>query len=172
MGATCDEVITDYMTTYYNYYGVEKGTAGSGSTARSASDDKYEAIANSNIIKILCDAFQLSDTSGLGLSNAELLAQADLAAEAEEYIQSLGLTDAEIAQLKTNLGAAAESENSAPGGESSSTDESSNVEDSSGSSSGTPDTGDHSNAASYAVTAILALVALTVLIQSKKQYRM
>ena len=34
---TYDEVVADYMVTYYNYYGVEPGT------------DKYDAIANSNI---------------------------------------------------------------------------------------------------------------------------
>ena len=39
MGATFSEVVDDYMTTYYNYYGVEPGT------------DKYTAIAESNIIR-------------------------------------------------------------------------------------------------------------------------
>ena len=91
MGATYDEVVEDYMLTYENYYSVEKGT------------DKYNAIASSNIIKTLQDAFGVAD-----------LAKADLAKEAEEYIKSLGLTDSEIAALKANLGAAA-SDPSNPG---------------------------------------------------------
>ena len=81
MGATYDEVIEDYMVTYYNYYGVEEGT------------EKYEAIANSNIIKSLQKAFGVED-----------LSKADLAAEAKEYILSLGLTEEEVTNLMVNLG--------------------------------------------------------------------
>ena len=66
--------------TYYNYYGVEPGT------------EKAELITESNIYKILCDAFELSDPYA-----------ADLSLEAAEYIRSLGLSDEEIAQLKHNL---------------------------------------------------------------------
>lgn len=84
MGATYDEVIEDYMKTYTNYYGVEKGTA------------KYDAIANANIIKTLQSAFGVSD-----------LKSADLAKEAAEYITEIGLTSAEVAALKSNLSAAA-----------------------------------------------------------------
>ncbi|MBP1557575.1 MAG: tyrosine-protein phosphatase [Oscillospiraceae bacterium] len=82
-GATIDEVIEDYMITYTNYYGVEKGT------------EKYNAIAQSNIVKTLKNAFGVED-----------LAKADLAAEAAEYIVSIGLSNAEVAQLRANLGAA------------------------------------------------------------------
>ena len=80
MGATYEEVVTDYMVTYYNYYGVEPGT------------DKYTAIANSNIIKSLQTAFGVAD-----------LAAADLDAEAVEYLIAIGLTEAEIAALTANL---------------------------------------------------------------------
>ena len=80
MGASLDEVVTDYMVTYYNYYGVETGS------------EKYAAIAKSNIIKSLGRAFDVSD-----------LAVADLREEAAEYIREIGLTDAEIAALRTNL---------------------------------------------------------------------
>ena len=79
-GATYEEVIADYMLTYINYYGVEPGT------------DKYDAIAESNIIKSLSKAF-----------GAEDLKTTDLSAEAEEYIRSLGLTDGQIASLRKNL---------------------------------------------------------------------
>ena len=80
-GATYDEVVEDYMVTYVNYYGVEPGS------------EKYNAIAQSNIIKSLQAAFGVED-----------LSKAKLADEATEYIKSLGLTDKQIAQLKANLG--------------------------------------------------------------------
>ena len=83
MGATYEEVVADYMVTYTNYYGVEVGT------------EKYNAIANSNIVKSLQNAFGVED-----------LTKANLAAEAREYVKSLGLTDAEISALIANLGGA------------------------------------------------------------------
>jgi len=79
MGASKDEVIADYMTTYFNYYGIEKGTA------------KYDAIANSNIVKSLKTAF--------GIESLDT----DLAKEAAEYLAQIGLSDSEIASLKANL---------------------------------------------------------------------
>ena len=81
MGATYEEVVADYMVTYYNYYGVEPGT------------DKYNAIANSNIIKSLKTAFGVED-----------LTTADLAAEAEEYLRTIGLGAQEVANLYVALG--------------------------------------------------------------------
>lgn len=80
MGANYDEVIGDYMVTYYNYYGVQPGT------------DKYKIIAEDNIVATLEKAF--------GVEN---LKEADLEKEAYEYIHSLGLNDNEIANLKDNL---------------------------------------------------------------------
>ncbi len=79
-GASYEEVLADYMITYYNYYGVEPGT------------EKYDAIAKSNIIKSLERSF-----------NIENLAAADLKAEAAEYMAEIGLTADEIAQLAANL---------------------------------------------------------------------
>ena len=79
-GATYEEVVADYMVTYVNYYGVEPGS------------EKYNAIAQSNIIKSLQRAFEVED-----------LSKADLSAEAAEYIRSIGLTDKEVATLKENL---------------------------------------------------------------------
>jgi hypothetical protein len=80
-GASYEEVVADYMTTYENYYGVEKDS------------EKYTAIAGSNIIKTLETAFAVED-----------LEMADLQAEAEEYMRQIGLTDAQIGKLKENLG--------------------------------------------------------------------
>lgn len=83
MGAGYDEIIADYMTTYYNYYGVTKDEA------------RYDVIANSNIVKSLQRAFGVDD-----------LKAANLAAGAEAYLKTIGLSDAEIAALRTNLSAA------------------------------------------------------------------
>jgi protein tyrosine/serine phosphatase len=83
MGATIDEVIDDYMRTYYNYYGVEEGS------------EKYDAVVNSNIIKTLNANFKVDDVY-----------KADLVAEAEAFfMQNVGLTEDEVAALKAKLGA-------------------------------------------------------------------
>ena len=82
MGATIDEVIEDYMETFYNYHGVERGT------------EKYDVILNINIINTLTTTFKVSD-----------IYQADLAAEAEEYLmEDVGLSADEVAALKAKLG--------------------------------------------------------------------
>ena len=80
-GHSYDEVVQDYMVTYYNYYGVESGT------------EKYNIIAENNIIKTLETVYEVED-----------LEKADLRREAEEYILQLGLTKQELSQLKSNLG--------------------------------------------------------------------
>ncbi len=87
MGATYDEVVADYLKTYTNYYTVVDGKQ------QALSQETLDAIANSNIIKTLQTAFDVQD-----------LKTADLAAEAEEYIKTIGLNDEEIAALRKNLG--------------------------------------------------------------------
>ncbi len=79
-GASYEDVVTDYMQTYINYYGVEQGT------------QKYDTIVKSNITKSLMSAFGVED-----------LAEADLSKEAQDYISSLGLSLEEINMLKNNL---------------------------------------------------------------------
>ncbi len=81
MGATLDEVIDDYMVTYYNYYGVEEGT------------EKYAAIVKNNLIKVLNTTFRVDDVY-----------KADLAAEAAAFLmEDAGLTADEVAALKAKL---------------------------------------------------------------------
>ena len=82
MGASADEVVADYMVTYYNYYGVTEGT------------EQYEAIVRSNIAKSLATAFGI-----------ESIYDADLAAGAEGYLSAIGLSEETIGALKDNLGA-------------------------------------------------------------------
>ncbi len=81
MGATADEVIADYMVTFYNYYGVKPGT------------EQYDIIARSNICTTLATAFGTAD-----------IREADLQASAEAYLLGLGLSADEIAQVRANLG--------------------------------------------------------------------
>lgn len=83
MGAAADEVVADYMTTYENYYGVEKGS------------ERHHRIAQSNICKTLAAVFGVND-----------IYTADLALEAQEYLgKTLGLSEEEIAGVKACLGA-------------------------------------------------------------------
>ena len=82
MGASLDEVIDDYMITYYNYYGVEEDT------------EKYDAVVNNNLIKSLNETFKVDDVY-----------KADLAKEAEDFLmEDAGLTADEVAALKAKLG--------------------------------------------------------------------
>lgn len=81
MGASYDEVVEDYMISFYNYYGI------------TPESPKYLTIANSNLVIFLQKAFDVED-----------LKTADLSKEAEEYIREIGLTDEEISALKSNLG--------------------------------------------------------------------
>jgi hypothetical protein len=81
MGATLDEVIDNYMLTYYNYYGVEKGT------------EKYDAVLKNNLIKALNTTFKVEDVY-----------KADLAREAAAFlIEDAGLTADEVSALKGKL---------------------------------------------------------------------
>lgn len=82
MGATYDEVVADYMVTYYNYYGVTK----------EAEPAKYDAILRSNIVKTLQTAFGVED-----------LKTADLKQEATDFFKELGLTESELTTLTANL---------------------------------------------------------------------
>ena len=87
MGASADEVIADYMVTYFNYYGVVEGT------------EQYDAIVRSNIAKSLATAFEVDDITADGV---------DLAACAETYLLGCGMAQDEIDALKVNLGTSIE----------------------------------------------------------------
>ncbi len=80
MGATAQEVVTDYMKSYYNYYGIGRGHA------------QYDSIAQSNIVDQLSTAFGLED-----------FYTADLKAGATAYLKKAGLSDRELTILNKNL---------------------------------------------------------------------
>ena len=82
MGADAQAVVSDYMETYYNYYGVQPGT------------EQYEAIVKSNIRSLLSQAFGVED-----------FFNCDPAAEAREYLLEIGLQAEEIDNLMAKLAA-------------------------------------------------------------------
>ena len=82
MGASAEEVVEDYMITYYNFYGIGPDS------------EQYDRIADSNIKTSLADAF------GVETIDDETV---DLAAEAEEYLLEIGMSEEDIAALKTRL---------------------------------------------------------------------
>jgi len=86
MGAKLDEVVSDYMTTYENYYAVKRGS------------DQYTSIANSNIVNSLTTVI-------CGYPKGTDISKADLAAASEKYLKKYGLTSGEIKALKKRLAA-------------------------------------------------------------------
>ena len=81
MGATYDEVKSDYMATFYNFYGIKPG------------DGQYHEIVENNIVKTLQILFDTDD-----------LQDADLSGKAAEYFAKIGLSDSEMEKLRANLG--------------------------------------------------------------------
>lgn len=82
MGATPDEIVTDYMLTYYNFYGI------------TTDSEQYTYIAESNIKTSLSKAFNIES-----IDNKDV----NLSLCAEKYLKEIGLSDSEITSLKNNL---------------------------------------------------------------------
>lgn len=76
MGASYNEISSDYMKSYVNYYGLSK------------KDEAYKIVENGIFKKSLSDVF------GADPENA------DLEKEAKEYLKDIGLTNKEIAELE------------------------------------------------------------------------
>ena len=82
MGLTYDEIASDYMTSYENYYHVEKGT------------EQYEAVKRSNIDSML------SFIAGVETKDLE---NVDLSVKAEEFLIAIGMEKVDIDTLKSKL---------------------------------------------------------------------
>lgn len=80
MGATAEEVVKDYMITYYNYYNVAEN------------DDRYNTIKGKNIEDTLKKSFNVDNIYGI-----------DLKKECEEFLISIGLTNSEIEAARSRL---------------------------------------------------------------------
>ena len=83
--ATYDEMCDDYMQTYANYYGITAQNSG----------DKYEAVRN-----LYFDGFA---EYLAGTDDRDVLQTFDYSSSAESYIKSCGLSDEEVAQLRSFL---------------------------------------------------------------------
>ncbi len=84
-GAGYDEMVSDYMISYDNYYGINL----------QSDPEKYDIILKNNFIPMLkCIA---------GVKTEEELASADFETGAEAYLMSSGMTEEEIGKLKDRL---------------------------------------------------------------------
>ena len=84
MGGTLDEIVADYMTSYENYYHIEKGS------------EQYEKIAESNIMASL--------RSIAGLEEGADLSGVDLQAAAGTYLtETVGLSAGQVDALQAVL---------------------------------------------------------------------
>ena len=91
MGASLDEIVADYMTSYVNYYHVEAGS------------ERYNRIAESNILSTL--------RTLAGLEEGADLASADLQAAAAAYLtDTVGLSAQQVEDLQALLSGAAGAE--------------------------------------------------------------
>lgn len=80
MGASVDEIIEDYMTTYENYYGIEPVT------------EKYDMIVEKNIMQMLPI-----------ITGSDNLEDGGLPAAAESYLINNGMTQEAVTSLKRKL---------------------------------------------------------------------
>ena len=82
VGLTYQEIVEDYMTTYENYYHIEKGS------------EQYEAVKKSNIDSML---------SFIASVESDKLSQVDLSLKAEEFLLAIGMEEDTVRKLKENL---------------------------------------------------------------------
>ena len=88
MGASLDEIVADYMTSYENYYHVEKGS------------EQYDRIAESNIMASL--------RMIAGLEEGADLSGTDLQAAAVTYLtETVGLSAQQVEDIQATLSGAA-----------------------------------------------------------------
>ena len=85
MGATKEEIVADYMTSYINYYGIDPV----------AEADKYSMIAEKNVVDML--------RTVCGLEKDASFEGVDLSAGAEAYLLNHGMAAEAIAALKGKL---------------------------------------------------------------------
>ena len=85
MGAKLQEIIDDYMLSFYNYYGIDK----------ESEPERYEAVLNNNLMVMLYHV--------TGADSMETLAQIDLESAVTNYLQDNGMTEEDMLTLKDNL---------------------------------------------------------------------
>ena len=85
MGAELQEIIDDYMLSFYNYYGISKDSEPA----------RYEAVLNNNLIPMLYHV--------TGADSYEALEQMDLESAVTKYLLDNGMTEEDILTLKDKL---------------------------------------------------------------------
>ena len=85
MGAQLQEIIDDYMISFYNYYGIDK----------ESEPARYEAVLDNNLIAMLCHV--------TGADSMETLEKLDLESAVTNYLLQHGMTEKEIFTLKDKL---------------------------------------------------------------------
>ena len=85
MVADLEEIIDDYMISFYNYYGISKETE----------PERYQAVLNNNLIAMICHV--------AGVDTPEELADIDLESAVTEYLLHAGMTMDDIITLKEKL---------------------------------------------------------------------
>ena len=86
MGASLQEIVDDYMLSFYNYYGITQETQ----------PERYDVVLNNNLYAMLYHVMKV-DTY-------EELKQVDLEAAATEYLIESGMEENDILTLKAKLG--------------------------------------------------------------------
>lgn len=85
MGATLDEIISDYMLSFYNYYGIDK----------EYEPQRYQAVLDINLMPILCHV--------TGAESFEELEHINLETAVTAYLINAGMSKADIDILKEKL---------------------------------------------------------------------
>ena len=85
MGATLDEIISDYMLSFYNYYGIDK----------EHEPQRYQAVLDVNLIEMLLHV--------TGTESLEKTEQINLETAVTAYLTESGMSQEDIALLKQKL---------------------------------------------------------------------
>ena len=80
MGASSNEIVKDYMISFYNYFGIIPGTS------------EYEFVADNEIKSFLASIFEIKNIKNINLSAA-----------AERYLLKIGVSPEDIEALKRKL---------------------------------------------------------------------
>ena len=86
MGAELDEIIDDYMISFYNYYGINKETE----------PERYDTVLKNNLLAMM---YHVMD-----VKTYEELKQVDMEAAVTKYLIKSGMAEEDILALKGKLG--------------------------------------------------------------------
>jgi len=96
MGYSFEEVIADYMVTYFNYFGLNKNT----------DTFKYDELVKINIFDMIAEivGMSMAEKDQLGYKDAYAKIEAmDMAEKAYEYLLDIGMDKNKIDELKNRL---------------------------------------------------------------------